>query len=120
MERRTNGKIKIAAAMIALAGWFMAHGICQAAQPAKVRISYSSRSNSITPFQIALNKGFFAEEGWDVEMIQVNPRFGAISLSRNGEITDHEWDMLTEKRKPVDEVRDFTLLRDVQKELKLR
>jgi NitT/TauT family transport system substrate-binding protein len=43
-----------------------------------------------------------------------------LSLSRNGEITDQEWDLLTEKKKPVDEVRDFTLLREVQKELKLR
>jgi ABC-type nitrate/sulfonate/bicarbonate transport system substrate-binding protein len=85
MERRSNGKISIAAAMIALAGLLTANGICQAAQPAKVRISYSSRSNSITPFQIALNKGFFAEEGWDVEMIQVNPRLGATALL-NGDI----------------------------------
>ena len=38
-----------------------------AAQPAKVRISYSSRSNSIIPFQIAVTKGLFAEEGLDVE-----------------------------------------------------
>jgi len=43
-----------------------------------------------------------------------------ISLSRNGEITDQEWDMLTEKKKPADEVRDFSLLREVQKELKIR
>jgi len=42
------------------------------------------------------------------------------SISRNGEITDREWDILTEKKKPVDEVRDFTLLREVQKELKIR
>jgi sulfonate transport system substrate-binding protein len=42
------------------------------------------------------------------------------SISRNGEITDQEWDILTEKKKPVDEVRDFTLLREVQKELKIR
>ena len=43
-----------------------------------------------------------------------------ISLSRNGEITDQEWDMLTEKKKTADEVRDFSLLREVQKELKIR
>ena len=43
-----------------------------------------------------------------------------ISLSRNGEITDQEWDILTEKRKTADEVRDFSLLREVQKELKIK
>jgi len=42
------------------------------------------------------------------------------SLSRNGEITDQEWELLTEKKKSADEVRDFTLLREVQKELKIR
>jgi ABC-type nitrate/sulfonate/bicarbonate transport system substrate-binding protein len=43
-----------------------------------------------------------------------------ISLSRNGEITDREWDILTEKKKAADEVRDFSLLREVQKELKIK
>jgi hypothetical protein len=43
-----------------------------------------------------------------------------ISLSRNGEITDQDWENLTEKKKTVDEVRDFTLLREAQKELKIR
>ena len=56
-----------------------------AAQPTKVRMSYSSRSNSNTPFVIALRKGFFAEEGMDVEMIQINPRLGATALL-NGDI----------------------------------
>jgi len=43
-----------------------------------------------------------------------------ISLSRNGEITDQEWDILTEKKKSTDEVRDFSLLREVQKELEIK
>jgi ABC-type nitrate/sulfonate/bicarbonate transport system substrate-binding protein len=55
------------------------------AQPSKVRISYSSRSNSITPFVLAAHKGFFTEEGVDVELIQVNPRLGAPAVL-NGDI----------------------------------
>jgi hypothetical protein len=94
--------------------------MAMAAQAAKVRISYSSRSNSVTPLYLAAQKGFFAEKGMDVELIQVNPRLGVIALSKNGEITDQEWDILTEKKKPADEVRDFSLLREVQKDLKLK
>jgi ABC-type nitrate/sulfonate/bicarbonate transport system substrate-binding protein len=55
------------------------------AQPSKVRISYSSRSNSITPFVLAAHKGFFTEEGVAVELIQVNPRLGATAVL-NGDI----------------------------------
>jgi hypothetical protein len=152
-----------------LVSWFLPGDCSIAAQPNKVRISYSSRSNSNMPF-IALNKGFF-----DVELIQVNPRLGATavlqqnpllvkravralmkshryvfenkkevvpqmiryleqtpevaersydllvtSLSRNGEITDQEWDILTEKKKAVDDVRDFSMLREAQKELRIK
>ena len=43
-----------------------------------------------------------------------------ISLSRNGEITDREWENLTEKKRALDEVRDFSLLREAQKELNIR
>jgi ABC-type nitrate/sulfonate/bicarbonate transport system substrate-binding protein len=55
------------------------------AQAQKVRLSYSSRSNSVTPFQVAAVKGFFKEEGLDVEMIQVNPRLGAMAVM-NGDL----------------------------------
>jgi ABC-type nitrate/sulfonate/bicarbonate transport system substrate-binding protein len=51
----------------------------------KVRLSYSSRSNSVTPFQVAAVKGFFKEEGLDIEMIQVNPRLGAMAVM-NGDL----------------------------------
>lgn len=42
------------------------------------------------------------------------------SLSRNGEITDQEWEILTEKKRPLEEVRGFTLLREARQELKIR
>src|SRR4249920_1445998 len=74
-----------AIAVIALLALISLNDTIYAAQTTKVRISYSSRSNSNTPFQIALTKGFFAEEGMDVEMIQVNPRLGATALL-NGDI----------------------------------
>jgi NitT/TauT family transport system substrate-binding protein len=51
----------------------------------KVRLSYSSRSNSVTPFEVAAVKGFFKEEGLEVEMIQVNPRLGAMAVM-NGDL----------------------------------
>jgi hypothetical protein len=42
------------------------------------------------------------------------------SLSRNGEITDQEWEILTQKKRPLEEVRDFTPLREARQELKVR
>lgn len=68
-----------------LVGIVCAAATSYAAQPAKVRMSYSSRSNSNIPFQIALTKGFFAEEGMDVELIQVNPRLAGTALL-NGDL----------------------------------
>jgi NitT/TauT family transport system substrate-binding protein len=51
----------------------------------KVRISYSSRSNSTTVYQVALAKGFFKEEGLEAAMIQMNPRLGGLAVM-NGDI----------------------------------
>jgi hypothetical protein len=40
-----------------------------------------------------------------------------LSLSRNGEISDEEWETLNIKPRSLDAVRDFSSLRQAQKEL---
>ncbi len=55
------------------------------AQLQKVRITISSRSNTSVPYYVAVSKGFFREEGLDVEVIQANPRLGVMALI-NGDV----------------------------------
>src|SRR3989442_5216959 len=55
------------------------------AQIQKIRISTSSRSNTTVAYYVAVSKGFFREEGFDVELIQANPRLGAMALM-NGDV----------------------------------
>ena len=43
-----------------------------------------------------------------------------LTLSRNGEIADEEWETLNIKPRSVDEVRDFSSLRQAQRELKTK
>jgi len=56
-----------------------------AAELQKIRIAYSNRSFSVTTFEVARVKGFFQKEGLEVEMIQVNPRLGAVAVM-NGDL----------------------------------
>lgn len=69
--------------IILFLGWHSQWVSAQETQ--KIRISYSSRSNSTTVYQVALARGFFKEEGLDPEMIQMNPRLGGLAVM-NGDI----------------------------------
>src|SRR5437588_12622718 len=55
------------------------------AQIQKTRISTSSRSNTTVAYYVAVSKGFFREEGFDVELMQPSPRLGAMCLM-NGDV----------------------------------
>jgi NitT/TauT family transport system substrate-binding protein len=56
------------------------------AQSQKIRISLSSRSNTNTSYYVAHARGFFKDEGLEVEFIQINPRLGALAVL-NGDVT---------------------------------
>lgn len=55
-------------------------------QAHKIRISLSSRSNTNTSYYVAQARGFFKDEGLEVEFIQINPRLGAMAVL-NGDVT---------------------------------
>ena len=65
--------------------WLSLSGTLQA-QSQKIRISLSSRSNTNASYYVAQAKGFFKEEGLEVEFIQINPRLGAMAVL-NGDVT---------------------------------
>ena len=74
-------------AVIFACTWVMAAAgaLWSADAPQKIRIVYASRSSSALPQYMALQKGFFKEQGLDVEIIQMNPRLGAAAVT-SGEV----------------------------------
>ncbi len=79
--------VRIIAAMslVLLLGCRLFDGVALG-QAQKVRISFSSRSNTSVPYYVAVSRGFFRDEGMDVEIIQANPRLGVMALI-NGDVS---------------------------------
>ncbi|MBM4263009.1 MAG: ABC transporter substrate-binding protein [Deltaproteobacteria bacterium] len=69
--------LRIATIVVLLAGLLLPSAGFAAEATQKIRIAYASRSSSALPQYVALQKGFFKEQGLDVEIIQMNPRLGA-------------------------------------------
>jgi len=74
--------------------WLSAH-----AQTQKIRIAYSSRSNTITPFYVAASKEVAGRSYYYVELK---------ALTKDGQMKDAELESLIErlgeKKRPLDEV----------------
>src|ERR1700741_4625902 len=82
MNRIMNFSVRTVKNATLTAVFFLFGGVAAFAAdaPAKVRIAYASRSSSALPQYMALQKGFFKEQGLDVEIIQMNPRFGSSAV----------------------------------------
>ncbi|MGZ8480361.1 MAG: ABC transporter substrate-binding protein, partial [Candidatus Binatia bacterium] len=84
-NRRRKARNVRSVCLIVLLAFVAINGMATA-QTQKVRISFSSRSNTSVPYYVAVSKGFFRDEGMDVEIIQANPRLGVMALM-NGDVS---------------------------------
>jgi NitT/TauT family transport system substrate-binding protein len=83
MKKLINSLLSI---FCAAYGYTAAAQALAAGAPQKIRIAYASRSSSAMPQYMAQSKGFFKNEGLEVELIQMNPRLGATAVV-NGHVT---------------------------------
>src|SRR5215471_21509762 len=85
---RTRQWRRIVGSVLLLLWWNVAPIVTPSlhAQTQKIRISLSSRSNTNATYYVAQARGFFKDEGLEVEFIQINPRLGALAVL-NGDVT---------------------------------
>src|SRR5262245_30480698 len=90
----------------------------------KIMVSYSSRTYAFLPAQVAVAKGFFKDENLDPVLIQMRSQVTVPALM-SGEVNytlsfgNIIAGVKTDKIIPLSQVRDISLLREVQKELRL-
>ena len=82
----TIRKWRVWAGILMIVAVLFGAGPATQAQTQKIRISLSSRSNTNASYYVAQAKGFFKDEGLEVEFVQINPRLGAMAVL-NGDVT---------------------------------
>src|SRR3990170_5312525 len=90
--RHIAGSLAIAAAILVFPLWT---SIAACAQGAKIKVNWTATSGAMSPLWVAMDKGYFAKNGLDVEFAHITSSSKAIQAMIAGDIAFTTMDPLT-------------------------